>query len=325
VLHAQHCIASWKNTASANVRGYLRVKMTIQPSKITPIHSKKNQFVFEQIHLDVARNATDDFNLFHDKNKWQTVRNNPFNGPILLGFQLEAFIIDKITELRSHENPTPKNTHLYDNYQFVFAGAIQPGDKFELNINKTRNNETKNSLSNRVYIKNDERLVITGQKKDTDKPLYLRDAEFSTLEELAPLPDKSLVLGGQYFMKKKFIMTSNAKNFLTGCLIEQSDYIDEVENKVNFPSIFPCSFISSALLEKARLEGINFSENPSVYTQHKISINNKEVNQLRSNSPLYILIENKPFQENTQLNCFGLTHSNNIVFRSIISLAEIGS
>ena len=297
--------------------------MAIQSSNIIPIHSNKNQFVFEQIHLDIARNATDDFNLFHDKNKWHTIQHNPFKGPILLGFQLEAFIIDKIKELRSHENVTPKNTHLFDNYQFAFAGAIQPGDKFELNINKTRNNETKNYLSNRVYIKNNERLVLTGQKKDTNKPLYLREAEFSMLEELAPLPDKSLVLSRQYFMKKKFMTTSNAKNFLTGCLIEQSDYIDEVENKVNFPNIFPCSFISSALLEKARLEGINFSENPSVYTQHKISINNKEINQLKSNSPLYILIENKPFKENTQLNCFGLSHSNNIVFRSIISLAEI--
>jgi len=297
--------------------------MATQPSNIIPIHSKQNEFFFEQIHLDIARNATDDFNLFHDKNKWQSIRNNPFNGPILLGFQLEAFIIDKIKEFRSHENLPTENNHLYDNYQFVFAGAIKPEDTFELNINKTRYNETNNTLSNRVYIKNNERLVLTGQKKGTNKPLYLGDADFSTLEELSTITDKSLVLDGQYFMKKKFITTSNAKNFLTGCLIEQSDYIDEVENKINFPHIFPCSFISSALLEKARLEGINFRENPSVYTQHKISINNKQINRLKSNSPLYILIENKPFKENTQLNCFGLSHSNNIVFRSIISLAEI--
>ena len=30
----------------------------------------KNQpFTFDQIHIEVARNATDDFNLFHDKHK----------------------------------------------------------------------------------------------------------------------------------------------------------------------------------------------------------------------------------------------------------------
>jgi len=297
--------------------------MATQPSNIIPIHSKQNQFVFEQIHLDIARNATDDFNLFHDKNKWQTVRNNPFNGPILLGFQLEAFIIDKIKEFRSHENLPTENNHLYDNYQFVFAGAIKPEDTFELNINKTRHNETNNTLSNRVYIKNNERLVLTGQKKDTDEPVYLPDTDFSALEGLSGTADRSILLGGQYFMKKKYITTSNAKNFLTGSLIEQSDYIDEVENKVNFPNIFPCSFISSALLEKARLEGIKFNENPSVYTQHKISINNEKINRLKSNSPLYILIENKPFDKKTQLNCFGLNQSNDIIFQSIISLTEL--
>ena len=27
--------------------------------------------LFNQLHIDVARNATDDFNLFHDSKKWQ--------------------------------------------------------------------------------------------------------------------------------------------------------------------------------------------------------------------------------------------------------------
>ena len=26
--------------------------------------------LFNQLHIDVARNATDDFNLFHDSKKW---------------------------------------------------------------------------------------------------------------------------------------------------------------------------------------------------------------------------------------------------------------
>ena len=46
--------------------------------------------LFNQLHIDVARNATDDFNLFHDSKKWQYIKNNPFNGTIVLGFQLES-------------------------------------------------------------------------------------------------------------------------------------------------------------------------------------------------------------------------------------------
>ena len=30
--------------------------------------------LFNQLHIDVARNATDDFNLFHDSKKWQYIK-----------------------------------------------------------------------------------------------------------------------------------------------------------------------------------------------------------------------------------------------------------
>ena len=51
--------------------------------------------LFDQLHIDVARIATDDFNLFHDSKKWQYIKNNPFNGTIVLGFQLESLIRNK--------------------------------------------------------------------------------------------------------------------------------------------------------------------------------------------------------------------------------------
>ena len=43
---------------------------------------------FSALHIDVARFATDDFNPFHDRNKWQRIEGNPFGGTIALGFQL---------------------------------------------------------------------------------------------------------------------------------------------------------------------------------------------------------------------------------------------
>ena len=53
-----------------------------------------------QIHIEAARNSTDDFNLFHDKNRWNWVENNPFDGPIALGFQLGCFIEDCVKNFR---------------------------------------------------------------------------------------------------------------------------------------------------------------------------------------------------------------------------------
>ena len=297
--------------------------MSISPSNIIPFKKTGKQFVFEQIHLDIARNATDDFNLFHDKKKWQKIANNPFNGPILLGFQLEALIEDQVKKHRSQEKHIVDRNLLFSNYHFNFAGAINPGEPFELDIKKTRQDIKASTVSNRICIKKDRRLVLSGQKKNSASPLYLADADFKDLGNLATLDDFSFVLDQRYFLKKKYITTSNAKNFLTGSLIEQSDYIDEVEEKINFPEMFACSFISCALLEKAKVENLDFCKNPSVYTQHKISIN-LELNQsLKSNDPLYILVENVPFGQSTRLNCYGLTQSKQILFRSIISLSEI--
>ena len=53
---------------------------------------KDQSFTFDQIHIEVARNATDDFNLFHDKHKWLQITHNPFKGPIVLGYQLNTLI-----------------------------------------------------------------------------------------------------------------------------------------------------------------------------------------------------------------------------------------
>ena len=52
--------------------------------------NKKETLLFSQIHIDAARNASDDFNPFHDPYKWDAINNNPFGSTIVLGFQLEA-------------------------------------------------------------------------------------------------------------------------------------------------------------------------------------------------------------------------------------------
>ena len=54
-------------------------------------------YCFEQLHIDVARNTTDDFNPFHDPKRWQRIRNNPFGSTIVLGFQTEFLVSDLVS------------------------------------------------------------------------------------------------------------------------------------------------------------------------------------------------------------------------------------
>ena len=52
------------------------------------------------LHIDVARFASDDFNPFHDRHKWQRIAGNPFGGPIALGFQLGACGLEAVRDAR---------------------------------------------------------------------------------------------------------------------------------------------------------------------------------------------------------------------------------
>ena len=127
--------------------------------------------------------------------------------------------------------------------------------------------------------------------------------------------------------------TSNAKNFLCGSLRDQTEFFDELQDKVIFPEIFPCALLSSALLEKALKKGHDFEKNPMVYTSHKISIDRRQLTLLRSNDALHILIKPAPdsaehdFGEQTstalEYECYGLVKHNAVLFRALISLAPL--
>ncbi|MEQ1602099.1 MAG: hypothetical protein HOP04_09925 [Methylophilaceae bacterium] len=293
--------------------------------------------MFTQLHIDVARNSTDDFNLFHDSRKWQKIRDNPFNGAITLGFQLESMIEGKIAEFRNWRNEEPLISQYglnFSNYQFNFADAIKPDQLLEVEIKASQfKAEPLPTLSNRVLVKSNNKLALIGYKRETTEPLYLGNADLSWVGELKYQADRSFLDRG-YFLKRKFMMTSNAKNFLCGSLRDQTLYFDEVEDKVIFPEIFPCALLSSALLEKALKKGHDFERNPMVYTAHKICVDKCYLKQLKSNDALHILIrtaENCAEHDFGELNatslefeCYGLFGDDNrILFRALISLAPL--
>lgn len=292
--------------------------------------------VFTQLHIDVARNSTDDFNLFHDSKHWHKIKDNPFKGPITLGFQLESLIEGKIEHIRNLAGEQDLIAHhdlFFSNYQFAFANAIKAGQRIEVDIKPSQFKlEPSRVLSNRVAVKSDGALALMGYKKETAEPLYLVEADFSSLGDLRLQTDRSF-LGNGYFLKRKFMTTSNAKNFLCGSLRDQTEFFDELQDKVRFPEMFPCALLSSALLEKALKKQHDFEKNPMVYTSHKISLDRRLLSQLKSNDALHILI--RPMATSTEhdfgesqptaldYECYGLIGNNALLFRALISLAPL--
>ncbi len=288
-----------------------------------------SHFSFQQIHIDVARNATDDFNLFHDSYNWHKIKNNPFGGSIVLGFQLESLLENRVLHYRIHNDEQvliARNKLHFSNYQFNFANAIKPGQNVNITIKSSQYKEMEcNSvLSNRISVRADGKLALMGYKKESSQPLFLENADFSYLGDLKSLPDRSMLPSADFFLKRKFMINSNAKNFLCGSFTDQSIYFDELNDAVSFPEIFPCSLISSALLEKAHAHHHDFEQNPMVYTSHKISINRLLLNRLKSSDVLHILVRELPEQANCY-ECYGLVDDNQILYRGIISLTSLQS
>ena len=300
----------------------------------------KNAFIFDQIHIEVARNASDDFNLFHDKHKWLQVNHNPFKGPIVLGYQLNTLIEHQMRlyrEMHHEDKVIAENGLRFSNYQITFVNAVRPRTPVTLEIKKTLINTIPDlTLGNRVYMKADGKTVLLGFKKETSAPLFLADTKLDSLPDLNQIPDLSYVPGTPYFLKRKYLNNGSVKNFLSGSLAEQSDYFDELTHLAQYPEIYPCSLTSGALMEKAQLENHDFKRNPMVYTSHEISVDRNYVLQLKNNDKLHILVEQLPESIDNTLNntniqirtyhCYGLLENHEVLFRikmNLVPLEEI--
>ncbi len=294
-------------------------------------------FIFDQIHLEVARNASDDFNLFHDKHKWLQITHNPFKGPIVLGFQLNTLIEYQMRLFREahHENQIIEENKLrFSNYQITFVNALRPRQEFYLDIKKTLIRTIPDlTLTNRISIKSASTTILLGFKKETRTPLFLADTDLSDIPDLNELADKTIVANTNYFLKRKYMNNGNVKNFLSGSLAEQSDYFDELTHTAHYPEIFPCSLTSGALLEKAQMEQHDFKRNPMVYTSHEISVDRHYVSKIKDHDKLHILVKQYPETSNNTLNqtsimlrtydCYGLLKNNEILFRIRLNLVPL--
>ncbi|MGZ4959900.1 MAG: hypothetical protein ACXV7J_11635 [Methylomonas sp.] len=298
---------------------------------------KEQSFVFDQIHIEVARNASDDFNLFHDKRKWLQITHNPFKGPIVLGFQLNTLIeyqMQLYREAQHEDQIIAENQLRFSNYQITFVNALRPRQEMTLDIKKTLITTIPElTLTNRVAIKSQGKTILLGYKKETKNPLFLASTDLSALPDLNEIEDKSFVPGSDFFLKRKWMHNGNVKNFLSGSLAEQSDYFDELMDIAHYPEVFPCSLTSGALLEKAQLENHDFKRNPMVYTSHDISVDRLHLGQIKDNDKLHILVRQLPESKDNTLNhtsimlrtyeCYGLLEDHAILFRIKLNLVPL--
>ncbi|MEP4891405.1 MAG: hypothetical protein ABJV04_15365 [Aliiglaciecola sp.] len=250
-------------------------------------------YQLSQIHIETARNSTDDFNLFHDKNRWNWIVDNPFAGPIALGFQLGCFIETQFQHRQAELNIDEDTKGLpFSVFEFTFAGVVNPGDTLSLDIKATKKSQSSDGElhSNRLLLKANDKAVILGFKRESEyNPIQLPD-NFPEDVDWGMRADRTFDQASQCFLKRKYMIVGNAKNFLTSAFGEQSEYIDEFADKVRFPQMYPMSLLSSALLERAQAIGHDLIKDPMIYSSHKLCIDKRQLESLRSNDVLNIVV-----------------------------------
>ena len=249
--------------------------------------------LMSQLHIDIARNSTDDFNLFHDKSRWHWLRGNPFEGPIALGFQLGCFIEYqcKLLDMNSISD-IDSDQFRFSGYEFSFVNCVRPDDEVSLSVKsgKWSNGDGPSIYSRRLILKANKKPAIIGFKREGNQMTLPLPKGLPPMHMLNGLPDRELVPGTDYFLKRKYMIVGNAKNFLASAGAEQSLYIDEFADKVDFPEMYPLGLISSALLERAVFEDIDLISHPMIYASQKLCIDKQQLEELRSNDAINILV-----------------------------------
>lgn len=285
------------------------------------------EIVYSPFHIDVARFASDDFNPFHDRHKWQQIVGNPFGGPIALGFQLSAFIVDTVHETWRRAQVKHEDRR-YSTLQVRFVDAARAGDLLAVEVKQAHVDAGTGGLGSRFLLKRNGRTAVIGSLRVAHEVDWAEDGGedlgFALL--LDGLPDRHAVPGGAWFLKRKFMLTSNAKNFLSAAGIDAFRHFDELAERVQFPELYPASLISSALLERGIHRRHDFIAEPMVYSHHVITTDRAVLARLRSNDRLNIVVSEVPAgRARTVHECRAYTARGERLFTAEIGLVTLAS
>jgi hypothetical protein len=289
---------------------------------------------FTLLHIDVARFATDDFNPFHDKHKWQRLVGNPFAGPIVLGFQLSAFLAHAVQQCREQEGSRFNiGAFRFSQLRVTFADAVRVDSDVTVSVRPTQVTDAGTTLSNRVVLRTERGLVLSGHARLRAEAPTGSLAFEGRPRGLNGIADRTTVPGTEFFLKRKYLTTANAKNFLVGSGVDPINYIDELDDRVCFPEPYPASLISSALLERGKLLHYDFIAAPMVYTYHDITTDLGVLTRLKSNDALNILVSvehklpaDSALRHDQQVHtCLGYTGQGELLFWAEIGLVPLSA
>lgn len=271
-----------------------------------------------QLHIDIARNATDDFNLFHDPMRWQRISCNPYRGTIALGFQLGLYV-----EAQINQSASAIEQRQYSVYEFTFVNPAKVGDELNLVVKRARVAQTEKGeqQSQRLILKASGKTCLMGFYRQSDYLSVTSSLLKYSKDQISKMADRTLI-DGNVFLKRKWMIVGNAKNYLLSAFADQTRYIDEFADKVRFPQFYPLSLMSSAMLERAQALNYDLIQNPMIYVSQNLCIDNEQLDKLKSNDCLNMLVA--PVKSDSgHLTCAGWVNNDSPLFCAEVKLMPL--
>jgi len=160
-------------------------------------HARRPEHRFGQIHIDVARNSTDDFNPFHDPHRFDRILANPYPQPIVLGFQLESCAASWSSACGRRRRAERDPTLRFRNFQFTFADALWRDEACTIDVKPTPEDRPARVVE-RVLVKKGGRASCSAGPRHA-RARDQRGRGSAAAVDLRQLPDRSVLPGTPWF------------------------------------------------------------------------------------------------------------------------------
>jgi len=268
------------------------------------------QHSFTQSDLDSVRSISDDGNPIHDPSVWCKVQNNPFDGPIVLGFQLvelaaratsDTFLNE--SRYKASANSAP-HSGVYSRYRVTFLNAVLPNVNVEMKASPVRKIESEKTLRQRFVARSAGNIVLKGYRETVVGNSENTDYMFSGIDQGERLGSSSAQPDGEVMITETQLLTTHARRFAKAC--GDSVHQNNVHGLRGLASdIYPVSMTSGALVRYAINSGWDLCARPLVYRSQDIRIDSSRLNGLSGNTAISLQTRRDTSHRGTQTNEMG--------------------
>ena len=249
------------------------------------------QHSFTQSEVDTVRSITDDGNPIHDPDKWHNVQNNPFDGPIVLGFQLVELAARATSDSALGQSAYTKaarpvhQTTIYNRYRVTFLNAVKADERVEMTASAVRRLDSVGSSRQRFVARTCESIVMKGYRETVTESSGNTDYMFDGIEPINGSGGSNAVQHHSVMTTQKLLSTAHARRFATAC--GDSNHQNNVHGLRGLASdIYPVSMTSGALVQYASSCGWDLSVRPFVYRSQDIRIDSSRLDGLSTNTAI---------------------------------------